>query len=204
MSITVLLLISIGLVSYLCFSNEKLFNQLLFSPYVIIREKEWFRFITGAWVHSGLWHLAINLFVLYMFGETIEYYMVHWFGNIGRFYFLVLFLASVIIAHIPTYFKEKDNYYYASVGASGGVSGVLFASILLDPLRLLDIFGLIPIPGIVFGVIYLIYSNRMAQQSRDNINHDAHFYGAIGGMLVLIIMQPKTITNFLEQITSVF
>jgi membrane associated rhomboid family serine protease len=200
MTITMLLIVSIGIVSYFCFSNQKLFNQLLFSPYVIIREKEWFRFVTSAWVHGGYAHLLINLFVLYSFGNSLESIMINWFGALGKLYFLVLFIGAVIIAHVPTYFKEKDSYHYASVGASGGVSGVLFASILIDPLRFLYLFGVIPIPGIVFAVLYLWYSMRMSKQANDNINHEAHLFGALGGMILLIIMKPEVIALFGQQL----
>lgn len=204
MSINILLIISIGIVSYISFNNQKLFNKLLFSPYVVIREKEWFRFLTAGWVHGGFLHLAINLFVLFGFGLVLENYIVSWYGEIGRVYYLLLFLVSVIVAHIPTYLKEKDNYAYASVGASGGVSGVLFATILLEPLQNLYLFGIIPIPGIVFGVLYLIYTQRMAGQNRDNINHDAHFFGAIAGIVGLVLINPSVVSIFIDQISSVF
>ncbi len=204
MSINILLLASIGIVSYLCFNNRNLFNQLLFSPYATIREKQWYRFVTSAWVHSDFTHLFVNLFVLFFFGSSMETFFIGSFGTIGIAYFLLLFVGSVIIAHIPTYFKEKDNYAYASVGASGGVSGVLFAFILLQPLEPLYLYGIIKIPGILFGVLYLIYSNYMSKKGGDNVNHDAHMFGALGGMLILVLFKPQVIPNFIQQISSLF
>lgn len=204
MSINILLLASIGIVSYLCFNNRNLFNKLLFSPYATIREKQWYRFVSSAWVHSDFTHLFVNLFVLYFFGSSMESFFTSSFGSLGIVYYLILFVGSVIIAHLPTYFKEKDNYAYASVGASGGVSGVLFAFILLQPLEPLYLYGIIKIPGIVFGVLYLIYSNYMSKRGGDNINHDAHMFGALGGMLILVLFKPQVIPHFIEQIVSFF
>jgi membrane associated rhomboid family serine protease len=200
MSINLLIIISIGVVSYISFNNHKLFNQLLFRPYTIVREKEWYRFLTSAWVHGGFFHLFVNLFVLYGFGNVLEIYFTAWFGGIGKFYYLLLFLVSIVLSHLSTYFKHIDNYAYASVGASGGVSGVLFATIMLEPLQNLYLFALIPIPGIVFGVLYLIYSQQMANRSNDNINHEAHFYGALAGILVLVLLRPSVVPDFFQQL----
>ena len=118
--------------------------------------------------------------------------------------YIALFIGSVIIAHVPTYLKEKDNYSYSSVGASGGVSGVLFASILIQPLQPLYLFAILPIPGIMFGVLYLFYTQRMAKRATDNINHEAHMFGALGGMLILVLLKPAVIPQFISQIMSLF
>jgi len=203
MNANLMLVISIGIVSYMSFTNSNLFNNLLFSPYVILREKQWYRFLTSAWVHGDFMHLFVNLFVLYSFGDFLEYTFKNWFGE-GILQYLLLFIGSVIIAHIPTFLKEKDNYNYSSVGASGGVSGVLFASIIIQPLQPLYLFALIPIPGIMFGVLYLFYTQRMATKATDNINHEAHLWGAIGGMLILVILNPTVIGQFLKQLMSLF
>ena len=203
MNANLMLVISIGIVSYMSFTNSNLFNNLLFSPYVILREKQWYRFLTSAWVHGDFMHLFVNLFVLYSFGDFLEYTFKNWFGE-GILQYLLLFIGSVIIGHIPTFLKEKDNYNYSSVGASGGVSGVLFASIIIQPLQPLYLFALIPIPGIMFGVLYLFYTQRMATKATDNINHEAHLWGAIGGMLILVILNPTVIGQFLKQLMSLF
>jgi membrane associated rhomboid family serine protease len=201
MNANLILVISIGIVSYMCFTNRDLFNKLLFSPYVILREKQWYRFLTSAWVHGDFMHLFVNLFVLYSFGNFLELVFSSWFGN-GILQYLLLFVGSVIIAHIPTYLKEKDSYNYSSVGASGGVSGVLFASILIQPLQPLYLFAIIPIPGIMFGVLYMFYTHRMAAKSSDNINHEAHMFGALGGMLILVVLRPTVIPAFISQLMS--
>mgnify|MGYP001073990612 CR=1 FL=1 len=201
MNANLISVISIGIVSYMCFTNRYLFNKLHFSPYVILREKQWYRFLTSAWVHGDFMHLFVNLFVLYSFGNFLELVFSSWFGN-GILQYLLLFVGSVIIAHIPTYLKEKDSYNYSSVGASGGVSGVLFASILIQPLQPLYLFAIIPIPGIMFGVLYMFYTHRMAAKSSDNINHEAHMFGALGGMLILVVLRPTVIPAFISQLMS--
>ena len=134
----------------------------------------------------------------------MESFFTSRFGSMGIGFYLLLFVGSVVIAHLPTYFKEKDNYAYASVGASGGVSGVLFAFILLQPLEPLYLYGIIKIPGIVFGILYLVYSNYMSKRGGDNVNHDAHMFGALGGMLILVLFEPKVIPHFIQQIGSIF
>ncbi len=204
MSINLLLVLSISIVSYISFNNSSLYNKLIFSPYIIARQKQFTRFITSAWLHADYMHLIINMIVLFSFGQFLESVMNSFFGNIGSLLYLILFLGAVIIAHIPSYMKEKDSYHYGSVGASGGTSGVLFATILLNPWQQLELFFFLPIPGIVFGILYLWYSQRMAQRAQDNINHSAHIFGALAGMLFLILMKPSVVPYFFEQLISNF
>jgi membrane associated rhomboid family serine protease len=127
------------------------------------------------------------------------------FGNIlGSALFLVMYLLTIILADTPTYFKHQDNPHYAAIGASGGVSGVLFAFILFMPWSMLGLFFVIPIPAIVFGVLYLWYESYAAKNSRDNIGHDAHFWGAIAGIVITIIYKPSIFTNFLNNLVNEF
>lgn len=148
-------------------------------------------------------HLAFNLYVLYGFGNFLEMVFVAWFGAVGIGYYLFLFIGSVIIAGIPSYIKHKNNPSYAAIGASGGVSGVLFANILLQPFNNLYLFGAIPIPGIVFGVAYLWYSHYMGKKGIDNIGHDAHIWGAIGGMIILVAVKPDVLISFFNQVVAI-
>lgn len=200
MSVNILLLVSIAVASYLCFSNTAWYTKLVFSPYIIIREKQWYRFLSSAWIHADFMHLAFNLFVLYGFGNFLESVFVLWFSELGMVYYLFLFLGSVVVAGIPSYVKHKDNPAYAAIGASGGVSGVLFANIILQPFNNLYLFGAIPIPGILFGVAYLWYSHHMGKKGADNIGHDAHIWGALGGMAIIIVLKPSVLVNFVNQI----
>lgn len=200
MNLNLLLIISIGVVSYMAFSNQELYRKLIFSPYIIIREKQWFRFVSSAWLHADFMHLFINLYVLYSFGNYLEFITSTWFGGVGAFYYLFIFLGSVIIGHIPSYIKHKDDYSFASVGASGGVSGVLFACILISPLMELRLFFAIPINSLIFGILYLVYTYYMSKRGQDNINHDAHLWGSIGGMLLTVAIKPVVLSQFLDQV----
>jgi membrane associated rhomboid family serine protease len=202
MSLNLILLISIGAVSYISFSNAEMFRKLLFNPYTIIREKQWYRFISSAWLHGDMMHLFVNLYILYSFGNYLEMITTTWFGGAGSFYYLFLFVGSVIIGHIPSYIKHKDNYSFSSVGASGGVSGILFACILVSPLMQLRLFFAIPINSLIFGVLYLAYTWYMSKKGGDIINHDAHLWGALGGMILLIAIKPVVLTNFFSQLLN--
>ena len=200
MSINIILLISIGVVSYISFSNRELFHNLLFSPYRVSRDKEWHRFLSSAWVHGDMMHLFFNMFVLFSFGNLLESIFTSWFSNFGIGYYILLFVLSVIIAHLPTYLKEKDNYAYSSVGASGGVSGVLFACILIDPAMELKLFLSIPMNSLVFGILYIGYTIYMSRKGQDNINHEAHLWGAIAGIAVTIVYRPSVVLEFVDSL----
>ena len=202
MSVNMILLISIGAVSYFSFSNRALFAKLLFSPYKIDQSKEWYRFLTSAWVHADFNHLFLNLFVLWGFGGFVEGVFVAWYGPIGSAYYLSLFVGSTLIAHLPGYLKNTDNYAYSAVGASGGVSGVLFASIMIQPLENLCLYFVLCLPSVIFGVLYLGYSQYMNRTGNDNIGHEAHIWGALGGVILIIAFRPSVVSNFIYQVTE--
>ena len=123
--------------------------------------------------------------------------------SVGSLFFLLLYLSSIVIASISTLYKHKNNHYYNAVGASGAVSATVFASIFFDPLNPVYLFLIpIPIPGIIFGLAYLAYSHYMAKNSRDNINHEAHFYGAVYGMLFPLLIDVQFIEIFLSKLTA--
>lgn len=194
-----------AITSYMAFSNQELFHKLSFRPYTIIREKQFYRFFTVGWVHADFMHLVFNMYVLYGFGNILESFFGYWFGaGMGTAYYVFLLLGSTVIAGIPSYAKHKDNYNYVAVGASGGVSGVLFATILIQPFSELSLFGIhaLSIPGIFLGVLYLVYSHYMSKRGQDNIGHDAHFWGAIGGMLLVTLFKPAVLTSFLAQVVE--
>lgn len=164
---------------------------------------EFYRFITSGLVHADIMHLAFNMFTLYFFGPYAERFYTVLFGDPNHIKFIILYVGGLICSSIYSYFKHKDNPSYMALGASGAVSGVLFATILLDPWNWLLIFGIIPVPAILFGVAYLIYSAKMAKEGKDNIGHDAHFYGAIFGLVITLAFGPMRvlelfITNLLN------
>lgn len=204
MSINIIIIFSIAAVSLLGFSNHILFSKFLFKPYSILKNKEWYRFISSAWLHADYMHLLVNLFVLYSFGNYLEYFLNVYYEEQSLVLYLFLFLGSTVISHIPSYVKHKSNYNYEAVGASGGVSGILFAYILINPLSMLELYLFIPIPAIVFGILYLWYSYYMSKKNIDNIGHEAHIYGALGGMMLVTIIKPGIWVSFFNQLFKTF
>ncbi len=182
--------------------NPRVLDNFIFNPYVTWRRKQWWRLFTAGLIHANWWHLLINMFVLYFFGRVIELYFVQlWGPGKGEFLFLFFYVASIGVANLPDLFRFKDQPYYNALGASGATSAMVFASILFDPWNKIYIFPIpIPIPAIVFGVIYLLYENYMARRGTDNIGHNAHFWGSIFGFVFPIILKPGLFMYFLSQL----
>jgi membrane associated rhomboid family serine protease len=190
------------LVSLAALSNRALMDKLLFSPYLIIHKKEWFRLISHGFVHADYIHLAINMIVLYSFGSSIEstFSFLRDQGEINNhwLHIVTIYLGGIVISSLTTLKKHKDNFYYQSVGASGAVSAFVFMHIFFFPLKNLYFFGILPIPAILFGIGYLFYSHYKSRKSNDNINHDAHFVGAVFGFCYPLLINPKFIRYFID------
>lgn len=201
--LTILIVISTAIISILSFQKYDLFSRLAFEPYLIKEKKQYFRFISHTFVHADWIHLIVNMLVFFSFGNYVENELGSIQGDAsmlsGTIVFLLLYFGGAIIASVPTYFKHKNNPDYISVGASGAVSAILFTSIFLNPLDKVYFYGVLPIPGIVFGILYLIYSSYMARKGNDNINHDAHFWGAVYGFLFPILIEPSLIKDFFNE-----
>lgn len=191
------LLIGITVVlSYIGFSNRELFMKLALIPYRTVRDHEWYRVITHGFIHADMTHLLVNMFTFWSFGTYMEQaYSYFGFGKGG---YLLLYFGGMIAASVYDLIKQRNNPYYVSIGASGAVSAVLFSSIFFDPWGKILFFAVLPIPGILFGVLYLAYCQYMSKQAGDNINHNAHFYGALFGFLLPAVMKPELIRLFLS------
>ncbi|MBE9488259.1 MAG: rhomboid family intramembrane serine protease [Bacteroidetes bacterium] len=187
------------IVSLICFKNRTLFFKLSLNPYSVIRRKQWFRVLTHGFVHTNSMHLIINMFVLLSFGMSVEYRMVHIYG-MGSLTFVLLYVFSLIFSALPDISKYKNDYQYNSVGASGAVSAILFVSILFNPWGKLYLFYVLPIPSILFGVAYIIYSRYMSKRGGDNINHMSHVYGALFGILFMVAIKPSLIVSFFSKL----
>ncbi len=187
-----------AVVSYLAFQNPALMDKLQFNAAIIVHRKQYYRVVSHAFIHIGWMHLAVNMLVLYFFGRNVESYFGYFFGNKAALYFLVLYIGGILVSNAWSLIKHKNDYYYNAVGASGAVSAVLFAFIFLDPWEKLYLFAIIPIPGIIFGVGYLIYSYQMGKRKADNVAHDAHFLGAVFGFIFPIILKPELFSRFIE------
>lgn len=201
---TFIIILITAVVSFLAFSNAALMEKLLLSPYRIVSNKQWYRIITHALVHADFMHLLINMIVLFSFGMAVEslFKELQLQGVISSasFHFGLLYIGGAVISCLTTLRKHRNNYNYSAVGASGAVSAVVFASIFFRPLNKLYLMGILPIPAIIFGVAYLIYSQYMSKKSIGNINHDAHFVGAVFGFIYPLLIDPSLIKVFLNQL----
>ncbi len=204
MSVTLLIILLTIAVSAVAFKNRTLFLKLEFTPYLVNTNKEHYRFLSHALLHADWMHLLVNMLVFWFFGDATERYFQYYLGTKGIFYFILLYVGGVVFATLPTYKKHKENYGYHSVGASGAVSAVVMSSVIFNPLNDICLYGLICFPGILWALIYLVYSYKMSKGSNDNINHDAHFWGAVFGIIFTVVTVPSSFLRFVNQLLSVF
>jgi membrane associated rhomboid family serine protease len=203
MSITIIIIVFTCLISIQAFSRYGILERLKHYPYVEIRNREWYRLLTSGFVHGGWVHLIINMLVLFMFGEHIEkIFESLWGPTVGRTLFLVMYLMAIVVGDLPTLVKHKDNPAYASIGASGAVSAVVFIFILLYPWEMLYIYGIVPVPALLGGIGYLIYSSWASRRQNDRIDHLAHFYGAVFGVVFMIVLKPQLMLYFIDQVSN--
>lgn len=198
MSITFIILLLTVATSIIGFSNPNFLSKGMLNPYMVHHRKEYWRLISSGFLHAGFFHLLINMMVLLGFGTVVEMYYREAFPANGKIYFTILYLGSIIVANVPSLNKHKDNAYYNSLGASGAVAAILFASILFDPWQKIYIFGILPLPGVILGPLYLFFEYTMSKRGGTNINHDAHFYGAIFGLIYTIILDPSILKYFVH------
>ncbi len=195
--ITYFIIAATAIISILAFQNPELMEKLKFNAYYIKYKKQTFRFFTYGLVHAGWMHLIVNMFVLWSFGEIVENFLSQHLGFKGEVYFLLLYLAGLIFSTLVDFRNNKENIYYNAVGASGAVSAVVFASILIYPGGSIFVFPIpIPIPSWLFGILYLVYSAYMARRGTDNVGHTAHFWGAVVGVVFMLITAPSVFSSF--------
>lgn len=197
---SLIIVIITAAVSIYAFSNTNLVNQLSLKPNLVYHRFQIHRIFTSSLVHADWAHLIINMYVLYIFGGVCEQYFSALFGAKSNLYFIQLYLISLVFSSLYSIFKHKNNPYYSAIGASGAVNAVIFTSIFFDPWNKLYFFGVLPIPGIVFGILYLGYSYYMGKKNRDNIGHDAHFFGALFGFIYPVIIDPSLAQHFINRL----
>lgn len=195
---TVTIILITVVISLIAFSNQKVMNRLLFWPPALSRG-EYDRFISHGFIHADGAHLLFNMITLFFFGSVIESFYRQYFFDMG---FVLFYLGGLIAAIIPSYLKHKHDTHWASLGASGAVSAVLFAYILFEPWKLIFVF-FIPVPAIIFAVLYVAYSIWSGKRGNSNINHSAHLWGAAYGVIMTIILEPKLIPHFLSQLLNI-
>jgi membrane associated rhomboid family serine protease len=167
------------------YSKPALIQRFLFRPYWFLRRKQYDTVVTSGFVHADLGHLIFNMVTFYFFAFPLE-------RVIGPLRFAVLYLLGLVLSEITTYYKHRNDPSYASLGASGAISAVLFASIVYFPTQKLFIIPIpVPIPAPLFAIAYVAYSWYSARQARGNINHDAHLGGALVGLAFVFLTDPS-------------
>jgi len=198
-SFTNIIVATTCLVSLMLMDNRDGKANLIFHPVTIKQHNQWFRFLSSGFIHADGLHLAINMFVLWSFGNALEkFYYPNFIGAAANIKYLALYFGGIIVSSIPSYLRYQKDNRYAALGASGGVSAVVFAVILFAPWQNLYLYGVIAIPQIIAGVAYLYYSWYKDKKGNDNIGHMAHFTGAIWGLGFTILMNPSLFGRFIE------
>ncbi len=191
------------IISLIGFSNADFLDKTIMWPYQVKREKQYFRFITSGFIHADFIHLLFNMVSFYFFGTAIEYYFAEY-GLGGNISYLLLYFIGLIVSDIPSYIKHQDDYNYKSLGASGAVSAVIFACVLFQPWGMIRIY-FIPMPFIVFAFVYLGYCIYMSKKNMGHINHDAHLWGSLFGLVftvaLIAFMSPQLLPAIIEELS---
>lgn len=208
--ITYTFLIIIGAFSLYCLSSPQAMHKYLFYPYLIKRNKEHYRFLTHAFIHADYIHLLFNCLALFSFGMDLEERVFpELYGEkLGKVVYLFLFTGGIYAASFTEYFRNINNSSYTSLGASGAISSIMFVWILLNPTGIIGLF-FIPMPGWLAGILLLSISFILIQRKKkgtysDGISHEAHFWGAIFGIFVVVVTKPHVLKDFFNQIVSLF
>jgi len=208
MNVTIIIVIITCIVSFIGFSNQRVIDELIFNPPAIYYRKEWYRFFTCGLIHADIMHLAFNMFSFYVFGRLVENTFLQIFGAKGPILYGVMYIAALFACLVPTYSQHKENYNYRSLGASGAVSAVIFAGIMLYPTQGISLLFIpIAIPGFVFGPVYLLITAYLSRRGGSYINHSAHLWGALFGIAFLIVTALalssfNPVTWFVNQVES--
>lgn len=183
-------------VSWVAFKDRKLMQRLLLWPPAVGKKHEYWRLLSYGLVHADFQHLLFNMITLFFFGRALEGFFAGYLGPLGLLWF---YLGGLLVSILPTYIKNRHNANYYSLGASGAVSGILFAFILMSPWSMIIVF-VIPVPAILYAVAFLGYSIYMDHRGGGYVNHSAHSWGAAYGVLFMVIMEPRVTVVFVQQL----
>lgn len=202
--VTLIIIVITVLISLRAFKDAEMKYKWVFYPYKVNHNKEYYRIISHVFIHGDTMHLLFNMFVLYSFGRMMEASFIIYFGEIlGSLHFLTLYILGGLAASLWPYMRNKDNPNYMSLGASGAVSAVLFASILWMPEGgIYLLFIPFEIPAWLFGILYLIFEYYMSKRGGSRVAHDAHFGGAVFGILYVLAVNIDKGSAFINYIFS--
>ncbi|WP_373010366.1 rhomboid family intramembrane serine protease [Mucilaginibacter sp.] len=173
------------------FNDENIYARFILNPYGVSRGERVYTVITSGLIHKDWNHLLFNMLSYYFFAFQLEARLGHW-------QFGLLYVLSLILSDLPSIQKHKEDIWYNSLGASGAISAVIFSYIMYDPLASLGILFIpIPIPAWIFGLLYLVYCHFASKHARDNVNHDAHLFGALSGIIITIALNPHIVHEFI-------
>jgi membrane associated rhomboid family serine protease len=202
MSITLIIIAATVIVSFAAWNNGNIYYGFMMNPYEIFTQHQYWRLLTSGFIHSGYVHLGFNMFTFYFFGQVVEIIFGQVLGEAGTLFFILFYLSAIVVSDIPTAIKNRKFPGYNSLGASGAVSAMVFASIIYLPLNKICLFAVFCLPGFILGTLYIIYSYSQSKQLSDNINHQAHLYGALYGIVVAILVHPPALMNFIQEISN--
>jgi len=201
MTITYLIIIITAFVSYGASQRQDLLQKLIMHPYTVYHSKQYYRLLTSGFIHNGLIHFVFNMLALYFFGPYIESIFKELYPSYGWFLFIIFYLSALAVSDLTTFNKQKNNPQYFSLGASGAVSSIVFSWIMFFPTETIYVY-FIPMPGFILGVLYLVYSYYQSKNPNTHINHDAHLWGAVYGILFTIVLYPAVIPRFIQQLSG--
>jgi len=203
--VTLALIVVNVIISLIAMNNQDVMSKTIMWPYGVKRHNQFYRFITSGFIHADYIHLFFNMFTLLFFGQVVEIYF-SLYGLGGNIAYIVLYFLALIASDLPTYFKQKDNYNYHCLGASGAVSAIVFAAVVFDPWGSIYLYGALKISALVYAVLYIVYCVTMSKRGGDNINHDAHLWGSLFGfgftIALIAAMQPVLFESILEQLKN--
>jgi len=195
------------IVSISAMNNETLKNKLMFNAYMIKHRNQWYRFFSNGLIHADWLHLGFNMYAFWMFGREVErvFSFESIYGAKGPLFFILLYIGGLVMSSIYSYERNKDNIYYNSLGASGAVMSVMFAFIIMAPTAPLSLLFLpIPLPAYIFGFLILGVEHYLSKRGNTGIAHDAHFWGAIFGIVFTIALKPSLAIDFIHKIQGVY
>jgi len=202
LSATIILIAINVAASIYAWRKPGILEKWTFNPFLVFHRRQYFRFITSGFIHSDYMHLFFNMFTFFFFGQSIEWVFLNLFGQMGIAVFVVFYLLAIVVSDVPSLIKHRNQSGYNSLGASGGVSAIVFSWILFFPTEFIYIMGVIPLPGFILGVLFVIYSYYQGKREGSLINHDAHLFGALFGVLFTIAIIPDVVASFISQVSS--
>jgi membrane associated rhomboid family serine protease len=178
---------------YGLFGDPDLLDRLTFSPYEWFRRRRWYTLLTGGLVHAHVPHLAFNMLTLYFFGPPVEHHL-------GPVRFPLLYVTCLVTSDIYTLIRRRNDRGYRTLGASGAVSAAVFSFIVFEPFSTIYLFYVLPIPALLFAAAYLGYCHYASRRQTGHINHDAHYWGAVSGLLLTAVLRPSAYADLAARI----